>query len=218
MKEILYSHFENFIDLTEYEFEYIYSHLKIKKYKKHQFLFQEGDVVSFDYFIINGIVKTYLVDVDGKERIIDLSYDNLWISDYPNLFEQSTTNLYASCIVDTIVCCISIEDIDKLSEEIPSILKYFRIRGRQGIIKREKRITSLLMLNIKERLEVFKSDFSPIFNKLPKSIIASYIGVSRETLSRLNKKKRNNTLYPYPFLSLQKSKKKRPYFTIRSFQ
>ncbi|NHN26918.1 Crp/Fnr family transcriptional regulator [Flavobacterium jejuense] len=190
-KEILSKHLKTSINLSDSELNYIFSHFKIKKYKKHQFLFQEGDFIEFDYFILNGIVKSYMTDSYGKEHIINLAYEYLWISDYLALFGNKRTNQCACCIEETNVLSISLNDKDKLCNEIPSIRKYFREKNRKAIISYHNRITSMLTLSIDEKHEWFKNEFSKILNKVPKSLIASYIGVSRETLSRTKEKKYN---------------------------
>ena len=79
-------HFEKITPLTDQEFDYILSHFTTKKLKKHQFLIQEEDDVTNDYFVVKGLLKAYHLDKKGKEYIMQFAMEDWWVTDYQAYF------------------------------------------------------------------------------------------------------------------------------------
>lgn len=102
-------HFEKITPLTDQEFDYILSHFSSKKFKKHQFLVQEGDNVINDYFVLSGLLKaSYTNPDDGKEHILQFAWEDWWITDYQAYFNQTKSNLTIDCIENVEVLCLSV--------------------------------------------------------------------------------------------------------------
>ena len=194
MKESLKKHFNTFIKLSDEEFNYIFSYFTFKTYHKNELIFDEGDTIENEYYIVKGLVKIYFIDKLGKEHVVSLSYEQLWISDYLALYTSEKSCLTAICIEDCKILSISLKDKDKICEEIPILGKHFKEISRKVIINNNERIVSMLTLDVNGKYEWFKYKFAKIIHKIPKSLIASYIGVSREALSR-NKIKKNSEKY-----------------------
>jgi CRP-like cAMP-binding protein len=180
----LRQHFENITPLTDQEFDYIFSHFTTKKLKKHQFLIQEGDTVTNDYFVIKGLLKAYHVDNEGKEYIMQFAMEDWWVTDYQAYFSQTKATLNIDCIEDVEVLCLSLYNRDKICADLHKIEHFFRRKSNLGYVALQRRILSMLNSNAKERYEQFFSNYPTLFQRVPKTLIASYIGVSRETLSR----------------------------------
>jgi CRP-like cAMP-binding protein len=177
-------HFEKITPLTDQEFDYIFSHFTTKKLKKHQFLIQEGDTVTNDYFVIKGLLKAYHVDNEGKEYIMQFAMEDWWVTDYQAYFSQTKATLNIDCIEDVEVLCLSLHNRDKICADLHKIEHFFRRKSNLGYVALQRRILSMLNSNAKERYEQFFSNYPTLFQRVPKTLIASYLGVSRETLSR----------------------------------
>ncbi|WP_028980560.1 Crp/Fnr family transcriptional regulator [Sporocytophaga myxococcoides] len=186
MYKELRQHFEKIISLTDSEFEYICSHFSVKKLKKHQFLVQEGDLVNNDYFVIKGLLKAYHTDNEGRESIMQFAMEDWWITDYQAYFSQSKATLNIDCIEDIEVLSLSLQNRDKICAEMHKVEHFFRKKSNMGYIALQRRILSLLNSNAKERYDQFVDLYPSLIKRLPKILIASYLGVSRETLSRLS--------------------------------
>ena len=186
MSITLRNHFEKITPLTDQEFEYILSHFTPKKLKKHQFLIQENDVVSNDYFVVKGLLKAYHVNKDGKEHIMQFAMEDWWITDYQAYFSQTKATLNIDCIEEVELLCLSLQNRDKICSELHKIEHFFRRKSNLGYIALQRRILSLLNDNAKERYEQLLSNYPNLFQRVPKTLIASYLGVSRETLSRFS--------------------------------
>jgi CRP-like cAMP-binding protein len=180
----LRQHIEKITPLSDQEFDYLLSHFTIKKLKKHQFLIQEGEAVNNDYFVIKGLLKAYLIDQEGKEYIMQFAMPDWWISDYQAYFSQTNATLNIDCIEDVEVLCLSLYNRDKICAELHKIEHFFRRKSNAGYVALQRRILSMLNSSAKDRYEHFFAQYPALFKRLPKALIASYLGVSRETLSR----------------------------------
>lgn len=188
MNEKLRQQIEIITPLTDKEFEYILSHFTSKKLKKHQFLVQQGDPVIQEYFILSGLLKAYYTNTDdGKEHLIQFGWENMWITDYEAYFNQCNANLNIDCVEDVELLCLSIYSKEKLCADLHKMEHFFRRSSNEEYILLHRRILSLLMNTARERYEKMLTCYPSLFQRVPKSLIASYLGVSRETLSRLNK-------------------------------
>lgn len=177
-------HFEKIIPLTDQEFDYILSHFTTKKLKKHQFLIQEGDSVSNDYFVVKGLLKAYHIDNTGKEHILVLAMEDWWISDYQAYLTQTKATLNVDCIEDVELLCLSLDSRIKVCAELHKVEHFFGKKSNVGYIALQRRLLSLLSNNAEERYRQLFLQYPTIFQRVSKTLIASYLGVTRETLSR----------------------------------
>ncbi|NBA87541.1 cyclic nucleotide-binding domain-containing protein [Emticicia sp. CRIBPO] len=185
MSLALRQHFEKMIPLSDQEFDYLLSHFTTKKLRKHQFLVQEGDFVMNDYFVVKGLLKAYHTDQEGKDHILQFAMEDWWITDYQAYFSQSPASLTIDCVEEVELLCLSLQNRDKICAELHKIENFFRRKSNSGYIALQRRILSLLNSNAKERYEQLLQQYPGLFQRVPKTLIASYLGVSRETLSRL---------------------------------
>ena len=181
MSEILRQQLEQITPVSNEEFNYILTHFTSKKIKKHQFLMQESDSVINDYFVINGCLKAYHVDQQGKEHIMQFAIQNWWITDYQGYFNQTKATINIDCIEDSQVLCLSLTNREKLCSELHKMGHFFRKKSNSGYVALQQRILSMLNNNPKERYEKLLLQNPILFQKVPKKLIASYLGVSRET-------------------------------------
>ena len=185
MSEILKNQFKRIVDITDEEFDYILSHFSTKKFRKHQFLVQEDQDVIFDYFVLSGCVKSYYTDENGKTHLLLFGVQDWWITDYEAYYYKKKAIVNIDCLEDTEVLCLSNENREKLCKEFHQIEHFFRKKTNRRNVALQNRILSLLSSNAKERYERFFQEYPTLVKKLPKHILASYLGVTRETLSRL---------------------------------
>ncbi|WP_131539112.1 Crp/Fnr family transcriptional regulator [Pedobacter nototheniae] len=181
----LRQHIEQIIPLTDDEFDFILSHFHQKKYKKHQFLIQEGDGVNQEYFVIDGLLKSYVTQGDGKMHIIQFAMENWWISDYQALLYQTKASYDIDCIEDTTVLVLNAENKEKLCAASHKMEHFFRQKTLSGYIAMQKRVLSFMANDAQSRYQQLFDLYPTLFQRIPKSMIAAYLGVSRETLSRL---------------------------------
>ncbi|WP_159468344.1 Crp/Fnr family transcriptional regulator [Dyadobacter sp. 3J3] len=186
MQEKLRQHIEKVVPLTEDEFVFVFSHFTTKKFKKHQFLIQEGDAVKYHYFIVSGLLKLVYTDDTGKQHIVSFAMEDWWESDFYAYYTQTKATMSLECIEDTEVLCLSLDDYQNLCNSVQKMERFFLQKANFGFLAAQKRIISSLTSNSKERYEQLLKQYPALIQRVPKSLLAAYLGVSRETLSRLS--------------------------------
>lgn len=186
MKEKLKKHIEKVIPLTDDEYSFVLSHFSFENYKKKDFLIQKGENVKHCYFVVSGLLKLVYDDKDGKQHIVSFAMEDWWESDFSAYFTQTKAKMSLQCIEDTNVFCITLENYQKLSTGLPKMESFFLKKSNSGHIASQNRILSFLTSNAKERYEQLLKQYPLLFQRVPKTLLASYLGVSRETLSRLS--------------------------------
>jgi len=183
--EILRKHIEEITPLTDQEFEYVKTFFTLKKVKKHQYLVQEGDSPKYEYLIQKGIFRVYYLDEAGKEHIVQFATENWWMSDYIAYFNQTPANMHVVCMEEGEVWCLTLQGREKLSADLHNMEHFFRVKLTNGYVALQKRVLSLLSGTPQQRYEEFGNLYPDAMQRIPKQYIARYLGVSRETLSRL---------------------------------
>lgn len=181
----LREHIEKIVPLTDKEYEFVISHFKVRKYKKHQFLIQQGDPVPCHYFVLKGLLKLVFTDDTEKQHIISFAMEDWWESDFYAFYTQTKATMSLECLEDTEVLCLSFEDYKKLCDGLQKMERFFLEKATFGFLGAQRRIISSLTSNVKERYEQLLKQYPSLIQRVPKSLIAAYLGVSRETLSRL---------------------------------
>ncbi|OCB73462.1 Crp/Fnr family transcriptional regulator [Flavobacterium piscis] len=186
MHNQLREHIEKIIPLTDEEFAFVAAHFTAKKFKKHQFLIQEGDAVKYSYFVLSGLLKLVYTDEKAKQHVVSFAMEDWWESDYYAFFTQTEATMTLECLEDTEVLCCSLEDYKKLCNGLQKMERFFLEKATFGFLGSQRRIISWQTSNSKERYDQLLKQYPSLMQRVPKSLIASYLGVSRETLSRLS--------------------------------
>ena len=186
MQEKLREHIEKVVPLTEEEFAFVHAHFSYKSYKKRGFLIQKGKSVPYSYFVVSGLVKLIHTDESGKEHVVSFAMEDWWESDFLAYHTQTKATMSLQCIEDTEVCCLSLENYQKLCAGLHKMEHFFLKKANAGHVASQQRILSFLTSSARERYEQLLKRYPSLFQRVPKSLLASYLGVSRETLSRLS--------------------------------
>lgn len=186
MQTNLRDHIEKIVPLTNEEFEFVVSHFTTKNFKKNQFLIQKGESVHNVFFVISGLLKLVYDDESGKQHIISFAMEDWWESDFQAFHTQSKATFSLDCIEDTEVLCISFADYQKLCDGLQKMERFLLAKANAGHIASQQRILLFLSSTAKERYEYLLKKYPSLLQRIPKTLIASYLGISRETLSRLS--------------------------------
>ena len=185
-KEILKQHIAKIALLTDQEFDYFFSHFKLQSYKKGQTIITQGNKVDCEYFVVDGCLKSFYINDDMKMFVLQFAMPTWWASDYNALYSGEKAMISVDCITDAEVLCLSNIDREKLCREIHPAEHFFRWRTNKGYVAAQKRLLSYMNNDAKHRYEELMMLYPALYNMVPKHLIAAYLGVSRETLSRLH--------------------------------
>ncbi len=183
--ERLRKHIEQITPLTDEEFELVKNFFTPKRVRKGQYLIHEGDEVKYEYLVLSGIYRVFYVDESGKEYIVQFARENWWMSDYTAFFKQQKATMFVECLVEGEVLFSSLQAREKLSSEMHTMEHFYRVKLTNGYIALQQRIQLLLSSTPLQRYEAFSNLYPDLLQQVSKKYIAEYLGVSRETLSRL---------------------------------
>ncbi len=173
------------ISLTSEEETFFTSLFQKKLVRKKQFLLQEGEVAKYLFFVNDGCLRSYSIDKNGFEHILQFAPPGWWITDMYSFSIQQPATLYMDVIFDGEVLAISKEDVDKLFEQLPQFNKYFRILAENSLVTYQRRLIDNLSLSALERYQGFCQYYPSLIETLPQKLVASYIGVTPEFLSKM---------------------------------
>ena len=185
-KETLKQHLAKTALLTDQEFDHFFSHFKHQSYKKGQAIITEGNKVDCEYFVVDGCLKSFYINDDMKMFILQFAMPTWWTSDYHALYSGEKALINVDCITNAEVLCLSNTDREKLCAEMNQIAHFFRWRTNRGYVAVQRRLLSHMNNDTKQRYEELMKLYPALYNMVPKHLIAAYLGVSRETLSRLH--------------------------------
>jgi|SRR5688500_10736131 CRP-like cAMP-binding protein len=186
MSQLLRQHIEKITPLTDSEFEYILPFFSSRKIRKHQFLVQEGNPVLYDFFVLHGCLKAYHIDENGKEHILQFATEEWWVTDYQAYFNQTPATIHVDCIEPCELLMLSLYNREKLCSELHKMEHFFRMKLTARSIALQQRILGMMNSTAQQRYEQLLQLYPELLKRVSKQLIASYLGVSRETLSRLH--------------------------------
>jgi len=186
MQEKLRKHIEKIVPLSDDEFAFVLSHFTFKNNKRHEFLFRKGENVKYCYFVLSGLLTLAYEEDSGKQHIVSFAMEDWWESDFLAYYTQTKATMSLQCLEDTNVFCLSLENYQKLCAGLQKMEYFFLKKSNAGHIGSQQRILSFLTSNATERYEQLLKRHPSLFQRVPKTLLASYLGVSRETLSRLS--------------------------------
>jgi CRP-like cAMP-binding protein len=181
----LLSYINNFIVLSDEEQKILLEAFVFRKYLKGQFIVQQGDICRYENFVNKGCLKTFFVDKEGQEHIVMFAIENWWTSDMGSFISRSPANYNVQCIEDTDVFQITHEKLEELYLKVPKMERFFRIIIQRAYIALEKRIISSFSMTAGERYILFREQYPQIEQRVPNYMIASYLGVTKEFLSKI---------------------------------
>jgi CRP-like cAMP-binding protein len=173
--------------LSEGEFELIKSAFTPKKIKRKQYFLQEGDVCKYYAFIVKGAMRQYIIDDKGAEHTVQLAIENWWVGDRESWVMLSPSNYYIDAWEDTEILLLTRADNLKLVHQFPAFDEMTRLMDERSFIAAQKRITSSISFSAQKRYADFINRYPDFLQRFPQHIIASYLGITKDTLSRVRK-------------------------------
>ena len=185
--ELLFDHINSRIKISPSEFEIISLNIKERRFKKKELIIEPGIIATFHFFVLKGALRSYFIDDMGKEHTVQFAIESWWIGDYTSYFEGWKSILYIECIEDCHLLKIDKYIWDSLYHDIPKLETYTRINLERSFAYSQKKTINNLSLSAKERYSNFLTAYPNIEQRVKNYHIASYLGITPESLSRLRK-------------------------------
>ena len=188
MYNLFFQKFNEKVILTPAEQELIKNYLTPKKLRKKQYLLQEGEVCKSVAFVEKGGLRAYSLDPGGNEHIIQFALEGWTISDLYSFITGEPATYNIDALEDTELVIISKSAHEELLNKVPKYETYTRLNITGAYLAMQKRLTSTISLTLEERYANFVTTYPDIVQRVPQHMIASYMGLTPETLSRMRKK------------------------------
>ena len=185
MYDVFFQKFNQKVPLTEDEENFIKQYLTPKKLRKRQYLLQEGDICKSIAFIEKGSMRSYLVDPAGQEYITAFALEGWTIGDLSSFHSELPSTQNIDALEDCELVLISKSAHDELLRTMPKYETYFRLLITDAYVALQKRTLSMISLSLDDRYKAFIETYPNIAQRVPQHMIASYMGLSPETLSRI---------------------------------
>jgi len=187
MHESLIKYFNRYatIPLTENEIATIEGAFILKKFRKRQYFLQEGEVCKYNAFIVRGAMRQYTVDDKGEEHIIRLLIENWWAVDRESLNKQTPSIYFIDAWEETEALLVSKNVLIDLVSSITALAEWVRTLDVNYAIASQRRLNAAISLSAEERYHDLEKAYPDFLQRFPLHTIASYLGINRETLSRI---------------------------------
>jgi len=175
------------VTLTSDEAELLKQFFTLKKVRKRQYMLNEGEVCKYNLFVAKGLLRSFGVEENGYEQVVQFAVEGWWISDLNSFFSGDVAVYNIEALEDCELLLLTRQSMDKMLEKLPKMERYFRLLMQNHIVALRQRIIASQRHSAEERYIKLIEGFPTILARVPQQYIASYLGMTPETLSRVRK-------------------------------
>lgn len=175
-------------EIGDGDFEWINDKFTQKHFRKNQYLLQEGEISKHAIFIVKGALRQYSVDQKGIEHIVHLCTENWWVGDRESFTKLTPSKYNIEAVEDSDVLLLNKENFQQLVNTAPFFVLVLNSMDYNHHIASQERINSAISLSAEERYVNLLKTNPALVQRFPQNMIASYLGVSPETISRIRNK------------------------------
>jgi CRP-like cAMP-binding protein len=148
---------------------------------------QEGDVCRFETFVNKGCLRAYHIDEKGQEHIAQFAIEGWWISDMYSFLTATPARFNVDALEDSELLCIDKLSLEELYIQVPKFERFFRIILQNAFIAHQQRIIANMSKTVEEHYLDFMNYYSQLEQRVPQHQVASYLGITPESLSRIRR-------------------------------
>ena len=184
---VLRSYLEARAQFTDEEFRRVEGSFLHKTLRAGDFLQRAGEVTTHAAFVTKGCLRNYVIDAKGKEHIVQFAPETWWLADATSLMNGTPSSYFIDAIEDSEVLLLAAASHQPLLDEVPGYGAAFRTGVQKHAAAKDQRIATSLSASAEERYEEFLRVYPSIAQRVPQRMLASYLGMTPETVSRIRK-------------------------------
>ncbi len=184
----LLQHLRRDIELEADQVDLLEPHVLVRELPKKGFLLKEGQLSRHMTFVAEGCLRRYSLDEAGRENVLELAIEEWWINDLYSYLTQTPSNYYIEALEPCILCQIHRARLEELYRKVPLLETFFRIKFQNAYVALQRRTNHLLSESAEARYKTFLATYRSIEQRVPQYMIASYLGITPEFLSKIRKK------------------------------
>jgi CRP-like cAMP-binding protein len=181
----LIEHVQKKVPLSVEELQQFVSCFKLTRVKKRQFIIQPEFVAKYRNYVAEGAFVGYVVADEGQDHIIQLAVEDWWISDYNSYIFQQPATMFVMALEDSTVLQLDYAGEQQLKSMNHKYETFFRIMAERSFAGMQRRIISNLTKTAEERYNEFEDKYPQLSNRFPQYVIASFLGMTTQYLSKL---------------------------------
>lgn len=185
MYEFFLNSIRKYIQLTDEQASIISGKLQMRKVRKKQWLVTPGEYCKTEFFVNKGCFRAYYVDEQGNQHIIKFASEGWWVTDIESLFTGTPATLYIEALEDGEVIVLPRSVQEELYETIPQLNKYFRLVYQKALSNTSARLLRTISGTAEQHYQQFIQQYPDMEQRMPQYMIASYLGVTPEFLSKI---------------------------------
>jgi len=174
-------------EIGDAEFKHVTDAFSFKIIKKKQFLSHEGSVCRYMAFIVKGAMRQYIINSRGVENVVRFGIENWWMSDRDSFSNLTVSKYNIDAVEDTEVLVTTKEEILILMDQSPVFFKLAHILDEKNFIATQNRIEANISYTAEEKFQQLMKHHPEFIKRFPQTMLASYLGITPETLSRIRK-------------------------------
>ena len=174
--------------VTEVELNYLKSGITVIELNPKHFYLHSNSIQKEIGFLYSGLMRSFYIDNNGNEISVNFIREKSFATDYPAFITQTPCKYYFQCIEHTIIVNLSYIHIQEGYEKFPILERYGRLVTEEVLKMQQKRIDRFLFDNAEKRYLNFIDEYPDLFNRVSLSYLASYLGIERQSLTRIRKK------------------------------
>jgi len=187
MQNILVAILSEMTTLSDQEMADIETYFPIKTVAKETFLLKEGQIAKDAYFVIKGYIRKYEL-IDGEEKTLDFFTENQSAANFASLANNTPSTLFLVCGEETTIAILNSEKEEALYKKHPRFESFCRTGMEQMMGSKQEELSSFIVSSPKERYLKLLKNRPELINRVPQYQLASYLGISPESLSRIRKR------------------------------
>jgi CRP-like cAMP-binding protein len=187
--DLFIKYIQRIVSLSEEELTEFLAAFKLKKVKKKQFIIQPDFIAQHRTYVLQGAFRSYVIDQDGIDHTIQFALEDWWVSDYNSFIYQKPATMFVVALEDSTVLQVDYKTEQQLKQSNHKFETFFRIAAERTAAFHQRRIISALTRTAEERYNDFLTTYPSAAQRLPQYVLASYLGMTTEFLSKIRNQK-----------------------------
>lgn len=185
MEKALADHIAKFVTLDDTERALLLPFLEFLSIKKKTHLLEAGQICNWQFFVVSGCCRSYIINEKGGEQTTQFAIENWWITDHLSFDNRTPSHFYIQAVENAEIIAISHGNMEALLAKIPKLERYFRIIMQKAFGASQVRIKYLFTMSAEERFHHLNNLFPEFVQRVPQYMLATYLDFSPEFMSRI---------------------------------
>ncbi|EMR01035.1 Crp/Fnr family transcriptional regulator [Cesiribacter andamanensis] len=185
--EAFASYLRSFLPLSDEQLQLLAPLISPRQAEKGKILLRVGEICTYTCFVVQGCLRSYVIDEGGKEHIIQFAPENWWISEQVSLLKKEPALYFIDALEDTSYLALDPQFFPEFGRLVPGAADFSAKLQLNRLHSFQKRLVSHLSASGEQRYLSFIRTYPSLALRLPQKMIAAYLGITPESLSRIRK-------------------------------